>query len=587
VTSLFDLPFEDAPLDPEDLRPLDTPADGLAPAQGSVGLSQPDVETQPQGGVEGPARSQSGPLPGEGSAGLSEPGVPPPHAPGKASTTLSRPERQRPRVYSVSELTNAVRNAIEQEFRTIWVEGEVADCSEKGGHVYFTLKDQRARLSAVLWRTDALRLRFKLTTGLQVIVKGRLSVYVPSGKYQLYADSIEPRGAGALQLAYEQLRRRLQAEGLFAPARKRALPMLPRRIGIVTSLEGAAVRDIVRVLRTRRAPSEIVISPTRVQGEGASADIARALARLARVPGVDVIIVGRGGGSLEDLWAFNEEVVARAIAACPVPVIAAIGHETDTTIADHVADVRAATPSQGAELVVRQASEFRERIGNARRQMVLLLRSRLDRQRASLMRVEQRPAFARFRDRLLDRDRARADLHERLTLALRDRVHDQRRVLREVTGRLDEQHPQRQLTSRLRRLAQLDERLATAMRTRQAEARQHLQRHRDRLARVGLQASVAQSCRRVDAQVARARQAVEGRWHRTDRRLTTLAGQLHALSPLATLGRGYAICWNADHTAVVRSITAVAPGHRVDVQLPDGTLQCAVEAPDAAPTSRP
>ncbi len=208
-----------------------------------------------------------------------------------------------------------------------------------------------------------------------------------------------------LQLAYEQLRRRLQAEGLFAPARKRPLPMLPRRIGIVTSLEGAAVRDIVRVLRTRRAPSEIVISPTRVQGEGAAAEIARAIARLARVPDVDVIIVGRGGGSLEDLWAFNEEVVARAIAACPVPVIAAIGHETDTTIADHVADVRAATPSQAAEIVVRQASEFRDRIANARRQMALLLRSRLDRQRTGLMRVEQRPAFARFRDRLLDRDR--------------------------------------------------------------------------------------------------------------------------------------------------------------------------------------
>ena len=183
-------------------------------------------------------------------------------------------------------------------------------------------------------------------------MKGRLSVYVPSGKYQLYADSIEPKGAGALQLAYEQLRRQLHGEGLFDPARKRPLPMLPRRIGIVTSLEGAAVRDMIRVLRTRRVPADLVIAPTRVQGEGAAIEIARAIARIARVPHVDVVIVGRGGGSLEDLWAFNEERVARAIAACPVPVISAVGHETDTTIADFVADVRAATPSQAAEIVV-------------------------------------------------------------------------------------------------------------------------------------------------------------------------------------------------------------------------------------------
>jgi exodeoxyribonuclease VII large subunit len=329
-----------------------------------------------------------------------------------------------------------------------------------------------------------------------------------------------------------------------------------------------------------------VISPTRVQGDGAALDIARALRRIARVPDVDVVIIGRGGGSIEDLWAFNEEVVARAIAACPVPVIAAIGHETDTTIADHVADVRAATPSQAAEIVVRQASEFRDRIANARRQMQLLLRSRLDRQRTRLMRVEQRPAFARFRDRLLDRDRDRGELHERLTGALRSRLQDGRRVLRDMATRLDEQHPQRQLTTRLRRLGQLEERLATAMHSRQAGARSRLQLRRDRLAGTGLAASVAQAGRRVDAQLARARQAVDGRWHRSDRELTTLAGQLHALSPLATLGRGYAICWNTDRTVVVRTITAVARGDRVGVQLPDGVLQCDVHAVDPDSPSR-
>jgi exodeoxyribonuclease VII large subunit len=559
VNSLFDLPFEDAPLDPEDLRPLDAPVVD-AP------VDAPALTPGAQAGRSGREREAPAAVPA---------------TPGRDSAV------RLPRIYSISELTHAVRHALEREFRSVWVEGEIADCSEKGGHVYFTLKDQGARLSAVIWRTDALRLRFKLTTGLQVLVKGRLSVYVPSGKYQLYADSIEPKGAGALQLAYEQLRKRLQSEGLFDPGRKRPLPMLPRRIGIVTSLDGAAVRDIVRVLRTRRVPADLVISPTRVQGEGAATEIARAITRLVRVPQVDVVIVGRGGGSLEDLWAFNEEVVARAIAACPVPVIAAIGHETDTTIADFVADVRAATPSQGAEIVVRQASEFRDRIGNARRQITLLLRSRLDRQRTGLMRVEQRPAFARFRDRLLDRDRERVELHDRLTTALRARVQVGTRRLRDLSLCLDQQHPQRQLTTRLRRLALVEERLAGALRGRQADARHALQARRDRLARVGLDNSVAQSARRVDEQLGRARQAVEGAWHRGDRQLTTLAGQLHALSPLATLARGYAICWDQDGTSVVRSIASISPGDRLHVQLPDGQLQCAVEDVEPESPSRP
>ena len=361
VNSLFDLPFEDEPLDPETVRPLETPVP-LNERRDSQGASPPKrvADDEPaatrDGGPTGPRRRRGRPrLPTPDSR------LPPTGAGAERSST--------PRTYSVSELTHAVRQSLEQQFGRVWVEGEIADCTNSQGNIYFTLKDGGAQLSAVLWRTDAARLRFRLTTGLHVLVKGRVSVYVPRGRYQLLADSIEPKGAGALQVAFEQLKKRLQAEGLFDPARKRPLPMLPRRIGVVTSLEGAALRDVLRVLRTRRAPADIVISPTRVQGEGAGAEIARAIARVSRVAGVDVLIVGRGGGSLEDLWAFNEEVVARAIAASPVPVIAAVGHEVDTTMADFVADVRAATPSQAAEIVVRQASEFRDRLATARRQM--------------------------------------------------------------------------------------------------------------------------------------------------------------------------------------------------------------------------
>lgn len=528
MTSLFDLPFEDAPLDPEDLEPL------------------PARQTQP-------------------------------------APTAQRPAA-RPRVFSVSEITQAVRGTLEQTFPRVWVEGEIADCSSSGGHVYFTLKDAQSQLKAVLWRTDAVRLRFKLTTGLHVLAKGRLSVFAPRGVYQLMVDSVEPRGEGALQLAYEQLKKRLQADGLFDAGRKRRLPLLPRRIGVVTSLDGAAVRDIVRVLRTRRAPADIVISPTRVQGDGAAADIARAIARLTRVPGVDVLIVGRGGGSLEDLWAFNEESVARAIAAAPVPVIAAVGHETDTTIADFVADVRAATPSQAAEMVVRQAAEFRDRIAGARRQLVLLLGRRLDRRRTTLLHIERRPAFARFAESVFERDRARLEILERLHRAMRQQVEALDRRGRDLRRRLDEQHPQRQLTTRLRRLTQVDERLAAAVRSRQAEARARAQRQRDHLARTGLAARIATAHRRVDQSLGRSRDALVAGQHARDRQLSALSARLDALSPLKTLGRGYAICWQAPGAEVVRSVATVQAGDRVHVQLADGILQCEVEGttPDAS-----
>ncbi len=271
------------------------------------------------------------------------------------------PER---RVWTVTSLTAAIRTTLETRFGEVWLEGELSNCRlwQQTGHLYFTLKDSGAQIRAVMWRSAVRSLRFRPEDGLLVLARGRLSVYDPKGEYQIVCEQMEPQGAGALQLAFEQLKTRLAAEGLFAAERKRPLPALPRTIGIVTSLDGAAIRDIVKVITRRYPNAHLVIRPARVQGDGAAADIARGLQAVTALAGVDVVIVGRGGGSIEDLWAFNEEVVARAIAASPVPVISAVGHETDFTIADFVADLRAPTPSAAAEMVVAAQEEFRARI---------------------------------------------------------------------------------------------------------------------------------------------------------------------------------------------------------------------------------
>ncbi|HXH07731.1 MAG TPA: exodeoxyribonuclease VII large subunit, partial [Vicinamibacterales bacterium] len=267
------------------------------------------------------------------------------------------------RIYTVAELTREIGELLERRYVDVWVEGEISNCRAwNTGHLYFTLKDETAQIRAVMFRSAVRYLRFRPEDGLHVVARGRIAVYDPKGEYQLVCEHLEPQGYGARQVAFEQLKRRLQAEGLFEAARKRPLPALPRRIGIVTSLDGAAIRDILKVLRRRYPNLHVVIRPTRVQGDGAAADIARAIADMGRFGGADVIIVGRGGGSVEDLWAFNEEVVARAIAGAPVPVISAVGHEVDVTIADFVADVRAPTPSAAAEMVVARKDEYCARI---------------------------------------------------------------------------------------------------------------------------------------------------------------------------------------------------------------------------------
>src|SRR5438093_883041 len=324
-----------------------------------------------------------------GTAGPDE--APPPAQPAPAAR----------RALTVTELTIRLRDVLEGEFFEVWVEGELSNCRIwNTGHLYFTLKDAASQIRGFMFRSALGYLKFKPVDGLRVVARGKISVYEPKGEYQLVCEHLEPQGLGALQLAFEQLKKRLQEEGLFDASRKRPLPVLPRKIGIVTSLDGAAIRDIIKVLRRRYANAHLVIRPTRVQGEGAALEIAQALKAIGRVGGVDVVIVGRGGGSIEDLWAFNEEIVARAIAGSPVPVIAAVGHESDVTIADFVADVRAPTPSAAAELVVARKEEFRARIDRLHDRLGAAARGRIQGLSRRVHVVSGRPATAGFAGRI-------------------------------------------------------------------------------------------------------------------------------------------------------------------------------------------
>lgn len=438
-------------------------------------------------------------------------------------------------VLTVSELSAALRTLVEGAFVTVWVEGELSNARVwTTGHLYFTLKDGASQVKGVMFRSTLRLLKFKPADGLRVVARGRITVYEPKGEYQLVCEHMEPQGLGPLQLAFDELKRRLAAEGLFDAARKRPLPALPRRIGLVTSIDGAALRDMVRVLRRRYPNAHLIVAPSRVQGDGAAADIARALALVAAVPGVDVVIVGRGGGSLEDLWAFNEEAVARAIAACPVPVISGVGHETDVTIADFVADVRAATPSAAAELVVKRKDEFFAHLDRLADRLGSSVRHRLRHLESRVHAVEARPGYAGFPGRLAVRGRHAAELQSALRHALAAslvRLGRRREALGLALGRLDPRH-----------------RLAAA-RTRLVDGRGRLS--------------------------AAARRFVQ----RDQTRFRAAAVALDGLSPLAVLGRGYAVCWDATRTRVLRDPAAVAPGDRIRVTLSGGELAARVVTP--------
>jgi exodeoxyribonuclease VII large subunit len=332
------------------------------------------------------------------------------------------------RVWTVSELTGKIRDLLARNFTDITVQGEISNCRPaQSGHIYFTLKDDRAQVRCVFFKQQQRGVKFRPEDGLQVTVRGSISVYEQRGEYQIYVEKIEPIGLGALQLAFEQLKKRLEAEGLFDPARKKPLPLLPSRIGIITSPRGAAVRDVVRIL-TRRFPNvHLTVYPVRVQGEEAAGEVVKALKFFNAKKMVDVLILARGGGSLEDLWAFNEEVVARAIAASEIPVISGVGHETDFTIADFVADVRASTPSAAAELVVQTRREFDKHIAELRETLAGLIRYRLLEYSRRVHELSARRGFRRPLD-LLRQQRQRADeMTSRLALGLRARLQQSRK----------------------------------------------------------------------------------------------------------------------------------------------------------------
>ena len=501
MTDLFDLPFED-----DDDDALEQSSD-VSPTEQSSDVSRQAAPTD------------DGRLP---TARASQPPVPSPQSP----SPLTR------RVFTVTELTVRVRDLLEQEFSEIWVEGELSNCRVwNTGHLYFTLKDGASQIRGVIFRSALRYLKFKPADGLRVVARGRVSVYEPKGEYQLVCEHLEPHGLGALQLAFDQLKKRLQEEGLFDAARKRPLPSLPRKIGIVTSLDGAAIRDIIKVLRRRYANAHLVICPARVQGDDAVPDVARALRQIARVPGVDVVILARGGGSIEDLWAFNEEVVARAIARVPVPVISGIGHETDVTIADFVADLRAPTPSAAAEIVVSAKDEFCSRIDRLQDRLRGAAHGRVQRLSRRVHVADSRPALAGFPGRVAMRGRHAAEL-----------THALARIAR--AG----------IAARERRRQQLERLLTTY------DVRPRLARNRTRLVESGV----------------RLGNAARSRHHRAQAQLGQMAARLDTLSPLAVLGRGYAVAWNADKTMVLRDAAAVAPGDTVRVTLSRGEIEAKV-----------
>ncbi len=444
-------------------------------------------------------------------------------------------ERQ-PTVMTVSDLTANIRNVLEMTYSEVWVEAEISNCRLwNTGHLYFTLKDPGAQIKAVMFRSDVRTLKFKPEDGIHVVVRGRLSVYEPKGEYQIVCERMEPHGLGALQLAFDQLKRRLQAEGVFDASRKRPLPALPRKIGIVTSLDGAAIRDIIKVLGRRYPNAHLVIRPTRVQGDGAAAEVANGIRDIVKVKGIDVVIVGRGGGSIEDLWAFNEEPVARAIAASPVPIISAVGHEADVTIADFAADVRAPTPSAAAEMVVARKEDFCNHIERLSDRLTGAMRGTLARLESRMHQLERRPGFAGWSARLALRGRHCAETTHALRHAARSAISRRLRTFQALRLQLEQFDLRRRLGTVRARLVKVEGSLRAAA----------LRRH-----------------------------------NRAEARLHTCAARLDSLSPLAVLGRGYAVVWDESRTHVIRTSTEVSRGDTVRITLSEGELKCEVVKTD-------
>jgi len=436
------------------------------------------------------------------------------------------------RALTVSELTARIRDLLSKNFTELSVEGEISNCREaQSGHLYFTLKDEKAQIRCVWFKQDRRGVKFRVEDGMKVTLRGGISVYEQRGEYQIYIESMEPLGVGALQLAFEQLKKRLEAEGLFDANHKKPLPLLPSRIGLITSPKGAAVRDVVRILRRRFHNVHLTVFPVRVQGEGSAEEIARALRFFNQRKLADVLILARGGGSIEDLWSFNEEIVARAIFDSEIPVISGVGHETDFTIADFVADVRASTPSAAAELVVQTRREFDKHLADLRQALNDQIRYRI---LVLSRRVHELGASRGFRRPLdlLRQQRQRADeMTSRLALGLRARLEQSRK----------------RYTAAHLRIFRFDFRARiSALRIRLERRTTELGKKMERLARVKREL------------------------------LEKLRVQLEERSPLKVLERGYSIVTDSAGV-VLRDASAVALGDSLSIQLHKGKLTAEVK----------
>jgi exodeoxyribonuclease VII large subunit len=417
------------------------------------------------------------------------------------------------KIYTVSEITRLVKLELESTFPLIHVEGEISNFfRHHSGHLYFTLKDENCQLRAVMFRSEARQVPFSLENGLQVICRGRINVYEPRGEYQILVEKMDPKGKGSLQLAFEQLKEKLKKEGLFEDSIKKKLPLLPKKIGVVTSPRGAAIIDILRTIDRRFAQLHILIYPVRVQGKGAAQEIVEGIEYFGQLPGIDVIIAGRGGGSIEDLWAFNEEIVARAIFRCPVPVISAVGHEVDFTIADFVADIRASTPSAAAEMVVEKEQSILDKIENLEKRNKHNINYTLQEYKLNISDLINHQVFRNFRDMLYNLEQKVDELETRAW----DVIKKKQQKIQEMRART----------------VLLDERILNRLRM--------------------------------------TLQTYEGRWER-------LSAELHNLSPLSVLKKGYTLCWKDGGRQLIKKIDEVSKNQKIMVSFFRGEFTCSVE----------
>lgn len=503
-----------------------------------------------------------------------------------ASGAVPARATRRDQPVSVSELTAWIKAALEDALPpTLHVVGEISNFKRHAnGHLYFTLKDQRSEIGCVMWRSAAAGLKFDPADGMDMLVTGAIDVYERSGRYQLYVRTMEPRGVGALELAFRQLCEKLDKEGLFDPAHKKPLPPYPERIAVVTSETGAAVQDIIDTLRRRFPVAAVLLYPVKVQGDGAAAQIAGAIGdlnrRSERLGGVDVLIVGRGGGSIEDLWAFNEEIVARAIFASRIPIISAVGHETDVTIADLVADVRAATPTAAAELAAPRMADLFEELSYRESMLVRRVRHLVELRRSQLESRLHRRAFAEPL-RVVDEAARLLDRWTQRTSALLDhRIHRMLRRLGTIEVLLHRLQPQRFVDAQRARLTDAHHRLQLGFSKHLSRTERRLASRAQGLVSASPRRLIEQSQASVRSLERQMRAALEHRVQVAHDRLDRQQARLTALDHRATLARGFSITRHADRRGVVASTRRVKEGDRLVTELHDGTITSKVVDPD-------